>query len=190
MSYEYFTPDRVNVLELDKEQMQLVPYIAGYSVALMRRNFELASELMDEGYTFPSAQLLEELLEDELGHVMTPLLIDQYIRSEATYKFRVNQGAFPDSPNDIPLDELTGAFAGALHGAHTFLTNDRAEGYWSPGQVVDIAHYFLFSGMDNMEIGNVALRMLYRKMQTFFSSAADRSEPVFFGYVKDGEEPE
>ena len=182
MTYEYTTQDRVNVLEVSPEDVEFLPYVAGYSVALMVRNYELTTSMLEDNrYTFPSAQLLEDLLGDEDGGTLSPMLLEKHLKGSDLYHFRVNTAVLPDSATDLPYDELLGSFGGALHGAHALLRDDNGGAiYYSPGQVLDISHYLSFSGIDLDEIGHVALRAFYRRLRDFFVAVAGRQEAVFY----------
>jgi hypothetical protein len=187
--YCFRTADGQDRFEISEDQMEILAAMGPYSALLLRRNVEIATGLVSDNYDYPSMQIIDDLLRDQYWHDLHSSALETILRDDELPEININLAALPDSTNDLPYDEILGKLQGALHGAHYLLLNTRTEGYYSPGQVLDISQYLDFCGLDQAEIGNDMARAMYGKLHQLFANAAQRQEAVIFGFVQE-DDPE
>ena len=143
----------------------------------------LASRSTDPDYEPKFRHFLNEMLGDQYGHSFKDVrelahLINRHDPLDVDRECEVDFAALPDQPGEIPYDDLLFKIQGAVHGMLYFMTAP-ASGFYSPGQVVDIAQFFEYIETAKGQVGPGGLRSAIDRLTDFFQKAKVLGMGVF-----------
>jgi hypothetical protein len=157
-----------------------------YSALLLRQTLtdlaKLNRQVAEYDYKLVAYTFINDLIMTDRSRGLTDGQLDDIIRAKKQPGWvTLDYDAFPDTLAELPYDEILGTLQGALHGLHHLVIHDPCTGYFSPGQVLDMAKLFEFNSLSYSKLGNVEVYEDLEKLRECLTIAAQRGDALLLG---------